>query len=129
MCPYIVTGGITSADSLCPFTGWRLFLCNRKFRWNPLLHRKSPTGQDPEAAERQMSLKRPAAGGKSCKKDSFSGSRLLGISFTETVVWVTGHRENRNSFGLMKFFLNIFYRKKLRNLLYYDTKAFLHSET
>ena len=76
-----------------------------------------------------MSLKQPAAGGESCLQDSFSGSRLLGISLTETVVWVTGHRANRNSFGLMKFFLNIFYRKKLRNLLYYDTKAFLHSET
>ena len=32
---------------------------------------KSPTGQDPKAAERQMSLKRPAAGGESCKQDSF----------------------------------------------------------
>jgi len=35
------------------------------------LHRKSPTGQDPEAAERQMLLKQPAAGGESCKQDSF----------------------------------------------------------
>ena len=48
-----------------------LFLCNRKFRWNPLLHKKSPARQDPEAAERQMSLKRPAAGRESCKQDSF----------------------------------------------------------
>ena len=32
-----------------------VFLCNRKFRWNLLLH-KSPTGQDRTAAERRMSL-------------------------------------------------------------------------
>ena len=28
------------------------FLCNRKFRWNLLLHKKSPTGQECTAAER-----------------------------------------------------------------------------
>ena len=48
-----------------------LFLCNGKFRWNRRLHKKSPTGQDSEAAERQIPLKRPAAGGESRKQDFF----------------------------------------------------------
>ena len=52
-----------------------LFLCNGKFRWNPRLHKKSPTGQDSEAAERQMPLKRPAAGGESRKQDFFINRR------------------------------------------------------
>ena len=43
MCPYIVTGGITSADSFRPFTGWRLFMIFINLKEEKTLYQKVDT--------------------------------------------------------------------------------------